>query len=129
MDVLVGREKKVFGELVSALLERPLSAPADVESRARATLARATVAVRLFFRLALFLFEWGTLFLRTGSGRFEHFTRLPFKAKRRYVRLWMNHRRASVRQVFFFLKLLVLAAVYDDRAEAARVGYLPRWLC
>lgn len=129
MDVLVGRETKIFGELAAALLDRPLPSVERTVARARGALSGSTFPVRLFFRAALFLFEWGTLFLRTGSGRFEHFTRLPSRHKRRYLRLWMGHRRPAVRQIFLFLKLLALAAVYDDRAEAARVGYLPRWLC
>jgi hypothetical protein len=113
MNVLVGRERKILGELAAALMGKPLLACGPALERIRASLSQAPFAVRLFFRLGLFLFEWGTLFLRTGSGRFEHFSRLPWGPKLRYVRLWMNHRRPEVRQTFLFLKLLVLAALFD----------------
>src|SRR5262245_53116104 len=128
MGILVGRERKIFGALAAALLEDPAYKTDALVERVRAMLSRSTLAVRVFFRAALFLFEWGTLFLTTGSGRFEHFSRLPWRAKYRYLRLWMKHRSTIVRQVFLFLKLLILAAIYDDRFEAARVGYAPKWL-
>jgi hypothetical protein len=128
MQVLVGRERAIFGALAAALLDRPAFRSDALAERVRAILASASPALRLLFRAALFLLEWGTLFLRTGSGRFEHFSRLPWRARRRYVRLWMSHRLAPARQLFFFLKLLVLAATYDERAAARRVGYAPRRL-
>jgi len=129
MQILIGRERKVFDGLAAALLERTAVSTDDAAARVRSLLSRSTLAVRIFFRLSLFLLEWGTLFLATGSGRFEHFTRLPSKARRRYLRLWTRHKIAAIRHVFLFLKLLTLAAIYDDREEARRVGYAPKWLC
>lgn len=129
MRILVGRERAVFGALAAALLEDPAYKTDALVERVRSLLSRSTLAVRVFFRLALFLLEWGTLFLSTGSGRFEHFSRLPWRARCRYLRRWMRHHCAAVRRVFLFLKLLTLAAVYDDRLEARRVGYAPKWLC
>lgn len=127
MNVLAGRERRVFRALAEALLDEPT--PTDLMmARAAAHLSRCTPAIRIFFRAALLLFEWGTLWLVTGSGRFEHFSRLPVPAKRRYARLWMNHKFSLFRQIFLFLRLMVLATFYDDRRESARVGYAPKWL-
>lgn len=128
MQILSGRERAIFGALAEALLDRPAFRADALAEHVRAILASSSPAMRLLFRAALFFLEWGTLFLRTGSGRFEHFSRLPWRARRRYLRLWMGHRLAPVRQLFLFLRLLILAARYDDRASARRVGYAPRWL-
>jgi len=127
--MLTSREQRIFDAFAHVVLE-----PGDLPGRALSLrvaqfLDRCTISMRVLFRSALFLLEWGTLFLRTGSGRFEHFSRLPSAAKRRYVRLWMNHKVTIFRQLFALLRMLTLAAYYDDRAESARLGYAPRWMC
>ncbi|MBI4564442.1 MAG: hypothetical protein HY716_07105 [Planctomycetes bacterium] len=128
MRVLVGREAKIFAAFADALVGASCIPAERLARRVREMLARSTLTARIFFRAALLLFEWGTLLLRTGSGRFEHFTRLPVRVKARYLHLWMHHKCALVRQVFLFLRLVALAAYYDDREEAGRLGYVPRWL-
>lgn len=129
MNALSGRERTVFSALAGVLLERPVPQTQEMIARANASLARCSRFMRFFFRFALLAFEWGGVFLTTQTGRFEQFTQLPLRAKRRYARLWMTHKRVLMRQVFLFLKMIVLSSYYDDRTESARVGYAPKWLC
>lgn len=126
---LTSRERKVFRELSAIMLEPGAVSHEQMICRAEELLERATGFIRLFFRFSLHSFEWGTFFLKTGSGRFEHFSRLPLRAKQRYLRLWLNHPSAIVRQIANFLKIMVLTSYYDDRKESARIGYAPKWLC
>lgn len=126
---LTSRERRIFSELSSVVLER--SGPIDDKTvqRVEQMIDQATAWIHIFFRVSLQAFEWGTLLLQTNSGRYEHFSRMPVPAKRRYVRYWLHHKSLLVRQTAIFLKIMVMASHYDDRSESARVGYAPKWLC
>lgn len=129
MNVLSGHERRIFHAFAEALIDRPVPSMELLARRADDLLSRCSGMVRLFFRFSLLLLDWGTLFLRTNSGRFERFSRLPGAARRRYLRLWMNHKISLLRQIFLLHKMVALASYYDDRAEGARLGYAPEWLC
>lgn len=130
-QVLLGRERIVFLRLAEALVpesERRLwgGSTADLLRRAEEHLARCQKTVRWLFRFSLLLFEWGTFFFRTSSS-WEHFCELHPRARRRYVRFWMNHKARVMRQIFLFLRTMVLSSFYDSDEVAHQIGFDPPW--
>ncbi|MBI2931371.1 MAG: hypothetical protein HYY16_06945 [Planctomycetes bacterium] len=127
MSALPGRERLILCRLASVLLEDPSLPTERLLAAVNRSLEGASNFMRLLMRVSLLAFDWGAWFLATGDGRFELFSRMPWRAQRRYVRLWMRHKRALFRQIFQFLKLMIIAPYYDDRVRAARVGFDPKW--
>ncbi len=115
---MVGREEIIFLRLAETLLPRERITPRLVE-RAREYLAGTQVLVRIFFRVALHIFNWGTFFFRT-AGSIEQFCLLSPRGRSRYIRFWVNHKRRIMRHLFQALRILVLSCFYDDRRITSR---------
>lgn len=128
----LGRGGVTLARLADTLLEgHPNWSPAasrGLALRVNDFLLECTRSSRWLFRLALFAFEWGGLWLSTMDNRFGHFVLLPPGARRRYVRFWMTHRWGIVRDLAMFLKMIVFCCAYDDRREAAAFGFAPTWM-
>lgn len=115
---MIGRERLVFLHLARAILPGEVVTPAIVE-RADAFLASTQGIVRIFYRFALLLFEWGTFLFKT-AGSIDHFCHLTARGKARYLRFWMQHKGGLMRQIFSMLRILVMSSFYDDPGVSAR---------
>lgn len=115
---MIGRERLIFLKLAEAMLPGERVTP-ELADRARRFLSRTQWVVRIFFRFAFLLFEWGTFLFRT-AGSIEHFCLLSPRGKTRYIRFWTHHKVSAMRQIFFLLRMLVVTTYYDDPNVAAR---------
>lgn len=115
---MIGRERLVFLHLARALLPGE-TVPPEIVDRANAFLSSTQLFVRVFFRFALLLFEWGTFLFKT-AGSIDHFCHLTSRGKTRYVRFWMQHKVGLMRQIYAMLRILVLTCFYDDPTVSAR---------
>jgi hypothetical protein len=127
-----GREKIILAAVADTMLaDEPgwtAASSREMAERADRFLRSCTGSMRWIVRLTLLAFEWGGLFLKTMDNRFEHFVRMPPRARRRYLRLWMNHRIPAIRDAAFLLKVMVYSFAYDPPGRARRFGFAPAWL-
>lgn len=116
---MIGRERLIFLRLAETMLPGKEIRP-ELADRARAWLSRAEGVVRLFFRFALLLFDWGTFLFRT-AGSIEHFCHLSPRGRARYIRYWTNHKIGAMRQIFYLLRMLVVTVYYDQPQISSRL--------
>lgn len=72
-------------------------------------LANTNRLSRLLFRFSLMFFDWAAFFYY----RFERFSHMDERVRRRYISMWMNHKWAIFRNLFMFLRVVITVPYYD----------------
>jgi hypothetical protein len=109
-----GHARQALQALVESMLTTnglslPTTGSAGVVERVDRFLSNSSRLVQLMFKFSILLFDWGVLFML----RFERFSRMPERARSRYIMLWMRHKVAFIRNIFRFLRFLILLTYYD----------------
>lgn len=104
--------------IVKGNIASKTSAEARVVERLDEGLGHLRPDTRFLFRVALFLFQWGALFIY-----FRPFTRLNDGRRRRYFDRWYRLRFAPLRGLLRILEALCYVYYYSDPQVARDVGY------